>query len=139
MRVQRHASGSVRFDKRRKTWNYLWYGDGKRRSKLIGTKREYPTKTSAWKEVERLEVGQRQTQNGDTVQDVITRYEVERMPSRHTTARVYRSFLKNHITPKWGNTLIRDVQPRPVELWLRQLSLSPKSKTHVRSLMHGLV
>ncbi|MFZ0139154.1 MAG: hypothetical protein WAK89_18965, partial [Candidatus Sulfotelmatobacter sp.] len=129
----------MRFDKRRKTWNYLWYGDGKRRSKLIGTKREYPTKTSAWKEVERLEVGQRQTQNGDTVQDVITRYEVERMPSRHTTARVYRSFLKNHITPKWGNTLIRDVQPRPVELWLRQLSLSPKSKTHVRSLMHGLV
>jgi len=25
MRVQRHASGSVRYDKRRKTWNYLWY------------------------------------------------------------------------------------------------------------------
>ena len=139
MRVQRHARGSVRFDRRRKTWNYLWYGDGKRRSKLIGTKQEYPTKASAWKEVERLEVGQRQTQNGDTVRDVIARYEVERMPSRHTTARVYRSFLKNHITPKWGDTLIRDVRPRPVELWLRQLSLSPKSKTHVRSLMHGLV
>jgi integrase len=31
------------------------------------------------------------------------------------------------------------VQPRPVELWLRELPLSPKSKTHVRSLMHGLV
>src|SRR5919108_3540608 len=24
-RAQRHAIGSVRFDKRRKTWNYLWY------------------------------------------------------------------------------------------------------------------
>jgi len=34
---------------------------------------------------------------------------------------------------------IQDVQPRPVELWLRELPLSPKSKTHVRSLMHGLV
>ncbi len=33
----------------------------------------------------------------------------------------------------------RDVQPRPVELWLRQIELSPKSKTHVRSLMHGLL
>jgi integrase len=129
----------VRFDKRRKTWNYLWYESLARRSKLIGTKQEYPTKASAWKEVERLEVGQPKTQNGDTVRDVIARYEVERMPSRHTTARVYRSFLKNHITPKWGDTPIRDVQPRPVELWLRQLSLSPKSKTHVRSLMHGLV
>jgi integrase len=125
--------------KRRKTWNYLWYESGKRRSKLIGNKQQYPTKANAWKEVERFEVGQRKTQNGDTVRDVIARYEAERMPTRHTTARVYRSFLKNHITPKWGDTLIREVQPRPVELWLRQLSLSPKSKAHVRSLMHGLV
>ena len=141
MRVQRHASGSVRFDKRRKTWNYLWYESGKRRSKLIGTKQEYPTKAAAWKEVERLHLGQQKTptENGATVQDVITRYEAERMPTRKSTARVYRSFLKNHVTPQWGTTLIRDVQPRPVELWLRDLPLAPKSKTHVRSLMHGLI
>src|SRR5580704_1704150 len=141
MRVQRHASGSVRYDKRRKTWNYLWYESGTRRSKLIGTRQEYPTKATAWKEVERRQIGQqkKQAQNGDTVQDVITRYEAERMPTRLSTARVYRSFLKNHITPKWGDTLIRDVQPRPVELWLRELPLAPKSRTHVRSLMHGLV
>jgi len=61
------------------------------------------------------------------------------MPSRQSTARVYRSFLNNHVLPKWGDTRIQDVQPRPVELWLRELPLSPKSKTHVRSLMHGLV
>ncbi|HWO32176.1 MAG TPA: hypothetical protein VNO32_25550, partial [Candidatus Acidoferrum sp.] len=53
--------------KRRKTWNYLWYESGKRRSKLIGNKQQYPTKANAWKEVERFEVGQRKTQNGDTV------------------------------------------------------------------------
>jgi integrase len=129
----------VRFDKRRRTWNYLWYDGATRRSKLIGTKQEFPTKAAAWKQVDRLEVGQPKTQNGDTVQEVVARYEAERMPSRHSTARVYRSFLKNHIRPKWGDTLIRDVQPRPVELWLKQLPLSPKSKTHVRSLMHGLV
>jgi len=73
------------------------------------------------------------------VRSVIARYEAERMASRHSTARVYRSFLNNHILPEWGDTLIQDVQPRPVELWLRELPLSPKSKTHVRSLMHGLV
>ena len=61
------------------------------------------------------------------------------MPARHSTARVYRSFLNNHVLPKWGDTRIQDVQPRVVELWLRELPLSPKSKTHVRSLMHGLV
>jgi integrase len=139
MRQQRRAVGSVRFDKRRGTWNYLFYDHGKRRSKLIGTKQEYPTKAAAWKQVDRLEVGQPKTQDGETVRSVIARYEAERMPSRHSTARVYRSFLTNHIQPKWGDTLIQDVQPRPVELWLRQLPLSPKSKTHVRSLMHGLV
>ena len=73
------------------------------------------------------------------MRDLITRYQSERMPSRHSTARVYRSFLNNHILPAWGDTPIQDVQPRPVELWLRELPLSPKSKTHVRSLLHGLV
>jgi integrase len=139
MRVQRHTSGSVRYDKRRKTWNYLWYDGPTRRSKRIGTKQEFPTKAAAWKVVDRLEVQQPKAQIGDTVRSVIKRYEAERMPSRPSTARVYRCFLKNHVLPKWGDTLIHDVQPRPVELWLRELALSPKSKTHVRSLMHGLV
>ena len=73
------------------------------------------------------------------MRSVIARYEAERMPSRHSTARVYRSFLNNHILPKWGDKTIGALRPRPVELWLRELSLSPKSKTHVRSLLHGLV
>ena len=139
MRVQRHKTGSVRFDKRRGTWNFLWYDGPTRRSKRIGTKQEFPTKATAWKAVERLETFQSKEKDGDTVRSVIARYEAERMPTRHSTARVYRSFLNNHILPKWGNEPIQAIQPRPVELWLRELPLSPKSKTHVRSLMHGLV
>lgn len=137
-RAQRHAVGCVRFDKRRGTWNYLFYDHGKRRSRLIGTKQQYPTKASAWKVAERF-FKPCETTSGETVRDLVTRYKSERMPSRHSTSRVYGSFLDNHIIPRWGDALIRDVQPRPVELWLRQLSLSPKSKTHVRSLMHGLL
>jgi len=129
----------VRYDKRRKTWNYLWYDGPTRRSKRIGTKQEFPTKAAAWKEVKSLETQQPKPQDGDRVRSVITRYEAERMPTRASTARVYRCFMRNHVLPKWGDTLIQDVQPRPVELWLRELPLSPKSKTHVRSLMHGLV
>jgi integrase len=137
-RAQRYAVGSVRFDKRRKTWNYLWYENGKRRSKLIGTKQECPTKASAWKVAERFPRPSTIT-DGETVRALVARYRSERMPLRHSTSRVYGSFLDNHIIPQWGDTLVRDVQPRPVELWLRQLPLSPKSKTHVRSLMHGLL
>jgi integrase len=139
MRVQRHAHGSVRFDRRRGTWNYLWYEGGKRRSKLIGTKQQYPNKASAWKAAERLQVRTTKDSTRDTMTDLILRYQAERMPSRHSTARVYRSFLNNHIVPKWGDTPIHDVQPRPVELWLRSLKLSPKSKTHIRSLLHSLL
>jgi hypothetical protein len=51
MRTQRHTVGCVRFDKRRGTWNYLFYDHGKRRSQRIGTKKEYPTKAVAWKAV----------------------------------------------------------------------------------------
>ena len=32
-----------------------------------------------------------------------------------------------------------DLQPRPGELWLKTLDLSPKSKTHIRSVMHSLL
>lgn len=140
MRTQRHTTGSVRYDKRRKTWNYLWCDGPIRRSKRIGTKQDLPTKSAAWKEVERLGFQPSTTQPiGDTVRSVIERYEAERMPSRHTTARVYRCFLHNHVLPAWGDEPIRSLQPRPVELWLRDLPLSPKSKTHVRALMHALV
>ena len=139
-RAQRHTTGSVRYDKRRKTWNYLWYDGPTRRSKRIGTKQEYPTKAAAWKAVDNIEPEQlKATEDGETVRSVVAQYEAERMPSRRSTARVYRSFLQNHILPKWGDTGIRAVQPRAVELWLRDLTLSPKSKTHVRSLMHGVV
>lgn len=139
MRIQRHIHGSVRYDNRRKTWNYLWYEGPIRRSKRIGTKQEFPTKAAAWKEVQRLEIQPSRPPIGDTVRSVMERYEAERMPSRHTTARVYRCFLHNHILPKWGDEPIHALQPRPVELWLRDLDLSPKSKTHVRALMHALM
>ena len=51
-RVQRHTTGSVRFDRRCKTWNYPWFDGAIRRSKLIGTKQNYPTKAAAWEAVE---------------------------------------------------------------------------------------
>ena len=138
LRARRNARGCVRFDRRRGTWHYMFYDQGTRRSRLIGTKREFPTKASVWDEVERLALGKTKSTTGIKMQDVITRYEAERMPSRHSTAYVYRSFLRNHITPKWGDCPVQDIQPRPVELWLAGLLLSPKSKTHVRSLMHSL-
>ena len=51
-RAQRNARGCVRLDRRRGTWNYLYYDQGKRRSRLIGNRQQYPTKATAWKAAE---------------------------------------------------------------------------------------
>lgn len=94
---------------------------------------------AVWEEAKRLEIQQQRALSGVTLRSVTARYEAERMPQRDSTARVYGSFLSNQILPKWGDTLIHELHPRPLELWLRDLPLSPKSKTHVRSLIRGLV
>ena len=141
MKRARYKHGSVVFDKRRRTWNYLFCENGVRRTKLIGTLRELPTKVSAWQAAEKI----RQTffnqpiSPAYTVRELIERYQLERIPSRSETARVYRSWLQNHILPYWGNKPITDVQPRAVELWLHQLNLSPKSKSHVRNMLRVLM
>ena len=87
------------------------------------TKQEFPTKAAAWKEAQRLEIQNPEPSMGDTVQSVAVRYEKERMPARRSTARVYRAFLNNHVLPRWGAISIQELRPRPVELWLRDLSL----------------
>ena len=144
-RASRHKTGSVVFDKRRKAWSFLWWENGKRRFRQIGTLKEYATKGAAWRAAESLQseaFGQTLETpklESDTVRALAMRYEQERLPSRHSTARMYRSWLHNHILPKWGDEPICAIQPRPVELWLRELNLSPKSKAHVRGMLHLLM
>ena len=140
-RVQRHSIGSVRYDKRRKTWNYLWYDGGTRRSKLIGTKQEYPTKAAAWEAV-RTFISTLDTRREEslvlTVKTLVTHYREEKMPKRTDTRRSYEVWLRNHILPKWGDCALTELQARPVELLLGSLVLSPKSKAHIRGLLSVL-
>ncbi len=141
-RAARHKTGSVVFDKRRKTWNYLWWEDGKRRSKLVGTLRNYPTKGAAWRAAQQF---QQPAENPSpntgaifTVSELIEQYRTEKMPSRSDTRRAYEVWLRNHIIPRWGDCALSDLQARPVELWLESLSLAPKSKVHIRGILRVL-
>jgi integrase len=140
MKRARHQRGSVVFDKRRKTWNFLTSVNGKRRSKLIGKKQQYPTKSSAWGAVEKLCPAPAPTEKAAApmVSTLIEQYRAEKMPTRYSTRYGYEAWIKNHIVPKWGNALITELQPREVELWLRSLELSPKSRVHIRGVIHQL-
>jgi hypothetical protein len=60
------------------------------------------------------------------------------MPERFSTRVGYDAWFNNHILPRWGHGNITAVQPRPVELWLTTLPISPKSKVHIRGLLRAL-
>src|SRR5260370_33849969 len=50
----------------------------------------------------------------------------------------YGAGVTHRIQPKWGSVPIRNVKPLLVEEWLSGLDLAPKSKGHIRSIMHIL-
>lgn len=137
MKRARHQRGSVVFDKRRKIWNYLWCENGHRRTKLLGTARELPTKTAALRAAEphRQAIGQSGEATKLNVADLVRQYREERMPTRTDTRRSYDVWLRNHILPKWGESNLTELQARPVELWLQSLPLAPKSKAHIRGMI----
>lgn len=140
-RAARHKTGSVVFDKRRKTWNYLWCQEGKRRSRLIGTLQEYPTKGAAWRKALTFETETKpkaQVNTAPLMTTLVEQYRVEKMPTRIDTRRSYDIWLRLHILPKWGDRVLTDVQARPVELWLDTLELAPKSKAHIRGMLSVL-
>lgn len=141
-RAARHKTGSVVFDRRRKTWNFLWWEQGKRRCKHIGTRTQFPTKASAWSAAKALQnLQERQVEtisNQRTLKMLVEQYRAEKMPKRADTRRAYEVWLVNHILPRWGEYPLTEVQARPVELWLESLHLAPKSKAHIRGLLRVL-
>jgi integrase len=138
MKRARHQRGSVVFDKRRKTWNFLTSVNGMRRSKLIGTKQQYPTKSAAWGAAEKLCPAPAPAVNSLIVSTLVEQYREEKQPQRFSTRLGYDAWLNNHILPRWGGSQLTAVQARPVELWLRSLELSPKSRVHIRGLLRDL-
>jgi len=139
LRAQK-PKGSVVYNKTRATWNFLWVEDGQRKSRRLGTLADLPTKADAMKKAETLRRDLRLQAERSvlTVRQLVERFRVERMPERFSTRYGYEAWLKNHILRYWGDQQFTELQPRPVELWLKSLPLSPKSRVHIRGVMHQL-
>ena len=135
----RIRTGSIAQDKRSKVWNFFWWEDGKRKCKALG---RFATKTAAWKAAkplrDALEVKPKHNPDVPTVSTLLEQYKAEKMPRRKDTHRTYDSWMRLHISPKWGQTLITELQARPVELWLESLPLAPKSRGHIRGILSAL-
>ena len=141
----RYQHGSFRLKIRAKgeqCWELRFYEAGKRKHVLVGTQTEFPSESAIRKspKVQALLVGanaERPIADGDVLMGtLIARYELEEMPNRYSTGSAYQSYLKCHIKPRWESTLIRNVKPMAVEDWLNHLKLAPKTKSHIKQLMH---
>jgi integrase len=145
----RYQYGSLRLKKRRKgpeAWEFRYYetdsdGERKRRYVAIGTKEQYPNDSLARKAVQALllnlnaEVPRAEIEVS-SFGALIDKFKAEEIPTRYSTRKSYESMIKRHIRPKWADYPLDRIKPIAVEQWLRQLELAPKSKAHIRSLMH---
>lgn len=150
----RYQNGSLRVKKRGnglKIWEFRYYqplaeGNGRSlRAVTVGTLQEYPTEAAARKSDAVQSIILRLNAEHSlgpvtarTVGALIARYEEEELPSRYSTRASYQSYLDNYIRPRWGETAIAGVRPMAVEDWLKRLTLAPKTRGHIRSLMSTL-
>jgi len=142
LRRKRFKRGSVQLDSRSQVWSLRYYDTGgQRRAERIGTKKRYRTKSSAQEAAESIRdrifgVVKAESVTLDRVAD---RYELERMPSRHSTSRGYLGKLKI-VRAKWG-TYAMPLNPAEVERWLKEVKstkgelYSKKSRKHLKNML----
>jgi integrase len=135
-------SQCVTQNKKRGTWHFRWWEDGKRHSRQLGTIRELPTREAARKAAAPF-MRQLDKTAVPLVRDLavaLTKHKADEtdQPQHYSTELANASWFRNHIIPKWGDCLITDLQAKEVLAWLRTLQLAPKSKVHIRSLVGQL-
>lgn len=116
-------------------------GRTKTRSVSLGTVKQYPSESLARRASMSfvLSMNDKKTPGlSVSFGALMQRYLAEELPERHSTASKYRCWLKNHIEPKWRDFPIESIKPLLVEDWLKKLDLAPKSKAHLKTLMHVL-
>lgn len=153
----RYQNGSLKLMPRKAgpaVWGYRWretdeLGERQLRKKVIGTAREYPTKAHASTAIETLKItvnrqGFQRLAGPKTLSGLIEHYRLKELPEdnheRKTkkTKKVYESFLKNHIIPKWGGYQLRDIFSVEVEEWLDRVDLASSTKAKIRNQMSAI-
>ena len=141
--------GSLTLKKRAKSadvWEFRYYEDAAtggraRKALFIGTTDQYKTEAQARKAVEAILLklnAEKPMHHLGTVTfgGLCDRYIAEELPERYSTRKSYLSNINQHIKPRWGDYLIGAVRPMAVEGWFKEMDKSPKTKAHIRSVMH---
>jgi integrase len=151
-RRQRHQQGCLTIEKRKTgpdVWAYLYReasanGQRVQRKRVIGDKKQYPTKSVALRAVEALRIDinvESGSNSAMTVAALIAHYKQVELGSGRHTARVqqtYRHNLDDIILPEWGRHRLQDVMPIAVERWLGKMSFAPATKNKVKGVFGTL-
>lgn len=118
------------------------------RSLVIGSVKQYPTESAAWKAVEtvRLDINHhtfRPEGLPETFAQLAKHYQMieldlEKSSERkgYQTKQTYETYLRTRIVPRWGECRLRDIQAIAVERWLASINdLSNGSKSKLKGIM----
>jgi integrase len=145
----RYQYGSLRLRKRERgpdVWEFRYYetdakGKRKRTSVILGGRNQYATETQARKATQALLLqlngeSPRAEVEAASFGALLDRYIEHELSERYSTRKSHLSNIRVHIRPRWGEYPLDKMKPMAMELWLRELPLAPKTKTHVRGIMH---
>ena len=77
-------------------------------------------------------------ERGTTLRNLVERYRSESLDVRHLTEASYLSRFNRHIIPRWGDLAISEIKPLDVERKINDLTLSKKTKSHIKMQMHRI-
>jgi integrase len=134
-------------------WVYRWReidanGKPKPKALVIGSVKQYPTETAAWKAVStlRLDINystSRPEALPESFEQLAKHYQLieldlEKESERkgHQTKQTYSVYLKARIVPRWGRYPLRDIKAVAVERWLGSLDdLSNGTRAKIKGIM----
>jgi integrase len=143
MRRTRYQQGTLTRVSRKRgpdMWVLRIQENGKYRAFTLGTVKQIPTEAAAQRAAApiRMRINGSHAEPTALFGTLVERYKLEELPERKSTRTWYKPWLNNYIAPAWGNVPVSRIISRPiqVEQWLKDLALAPKSKAHIKSLMH---
>lgn len=122
----------------------VWYiRFGKQLAIRLGTTKELPTKQKVQQAAQpHIFAANRDDSVAPvTMEKVITRYKLEAMSKRASTAATETSWINNYIEPKWGKTPLSEFghPPEAILAWLKSLPLGTKSKREIKGILGRMV
>lgn len=154
LRRKRYQHGSLERVRRAngtEVWQFRWRepgADGRtvRRNLLLGTVKQYPSRTAALERAAALRshAGASPFATATaSVASLIEHYRAKELGDTcerksFSTKNTYEGYLRKWILPRWGSCRLTDIKTVAVEEWLQQIPRSNGTKAKIRNIMSAL-